>query len=1312
MRATLASLATLLTVALPTTASAVTINFDDSSAPCLFSQTSPLTTTYSGSGVTFSGGGWEVLDQCGGFGVSGHSSPNFLAWNVGVGGQSRTETITFSQEAQGVSLRLGTPQGGTATVTAFDASGSTLQTLNVPLSSSVNAATFSVIGIRTVTVQVPSGGYGVLDDLVFTLNSPPVADAGGPYGPVGQGSTVTLDGSGSTDSDGTITTWAWDCTDDGTYDVSGANAQCTYPDDGTYTVRLLVTDDDGSADDDTATVTITNAPPVADAGGPYSVNQGVSLTPDGSGSSDSDGTITTWAWDCDNDGTYETSSSSATGAACTWIDDGTYTLGLQVTDDDGDTANDTATVTVTNTQPVADAGGPYTVNQGVAVAIDGSASSDADGTIVTWAWDCDTDGTVDVTASSGSGSTCTWADDGTYTITLTVIDDDGATDTDTVTVTVTNTPHVADAGGPYTGYQSFPVAVDGSASIAADGVIVSWSWDCTTDGSTDATGATSACTYTAVGTYTITLTITDDDGATATDTATVTVSNTGPFADLGGPYSGDEGIAVTLDASGSSDPGGAITSYAFDCDGDGVYEVTTSSATTTCAYANEGTYTPGLEVTDDDGATATDTATVTIVNVPPALSNLVVPDGDEGSSLTFSVDDTDVAGDTVTISWDFGDGTTGTGSTTTHTYADDGTYTITVTATDDAGDATSLTDDSVIANVAPTLTSSPPVNALQGSLYSYQPTVLDPGDEVFTWTLSSSAPTGMTIDGDGLIEWTPTYDQSVDGSFSLVLTVDDGDGASDAQSWTITVNSLDTDGDGLPDEWEIANGLDPNDPNDGAADPDADGLTNLDEFGQGTDPSVYDGPSTPTPISPISGEEVASSTPDLLVQNATDPQTDVLVYEFEVYEDAALTVLVATSGPVVETVTETEWKVDVVLNENAEYFWRARASDPWVASAWSTTESFVVNEANEPPDVPVLTFPVDGQTVTSLTPEVVWLETTDIDGDAVTYDVEVYGANGNLVAFTEDVIGDGTEGRWTVDVALSEDAEYSWTARAVDEHGVEGDWSEAELFFLSTDNAAPSGVVFLEPVDSAEIQDTSPTLVATEGEDPEGSELTYEFAIDLVSTFDSADLVTGTVGGTGTGEVSWSLADDSITLPANTLVHARVRAVDEGGVASVPDIISFFVRGDNDPPTVPVLVTPIDGSVLENLGIFEVEDPTDPEGDAIFVDFMVAGDEELTEVIVSGEGVLVSGEGLTNWESVLDFQGTVWWSARACDAQGACSEWAGSWSFSVEGDGSAGDDDDSAGGSDGTGCDCSVASEGSPSAWLLLMLVPLVRRRR
>ena len=172
------------------------------------------------------------------------------------------------------------------------------------------------------------------------VNTPPVADAGGPYAGL-EGEAIAFDGSGSTDSDGTITAWLWDFGDGAT--STAASPSHAYASAGSYTVTLTVTDDDGAQDTDTAgaTVTAPNQAPVADAGGPYAGLEGEAIAFDGSGSSDSDGTIVGWLWDF---GDGATSTAASPGHA--YASAGSYTVTLTVTDDDGAQDTDTAPVTV------------------------------------------------------------------------------------------------------------------------------------------------------------------------------------------------------------------------------------------------------------------------------------------------------------------------------------------------------------------------------------------------------------------------------------------------------------------------------------------------------------------------------------------------------------------------------------------------------------------------------------------------------------------------------------------------------------------------------------------------------------------------------------------------------------------------------------------------------------------------------------------------------------------------------------------------------------------------------------------------------
>ncbi|NOZ67837.1 MAG: hypothetical protein GXP46_00985 [Deferribacteres bacterium] len=101
-----------------------------------------------------------------------------------------------------------------------------------------------------------------------------------------------------------------------------------------------------------------------------------------------------------------------------------------------------------------------------------------------------------------------------------------------------------------------------------------------------------------------------------------------PVADAGGPYSGSVGEPVMLDAGNSHDPDGQIVTYRWDCDNDGIYELTTSSPALEHTWNYEYDGVINLMVTDNDGLSATDTATVEIKVSAQELCGDLDNDGD------------------------------------------------------------------------------------------------------------------------------------------------------------------------------------------------------------------------------------------------------------------------------------------------------------------------------------------------------------------------------------------------------------------------------------------------------------------------------------------------------------------------------------------------------------------------------------------------------------------------------------------------------------------------------------------------------------
>ncbi|MGA1867729.1 MAG: right-handed parallel beta-helix repeat-containing protein [bacterium] len=241
--------------------------------------------------------------------------------------------------------------------------------------------------------------------------------------------------------------------------------------------------------------------------------------------------------------------------------------------------------------------------------------------------------------------------------------------------------------------------------------------------------------------------------------------------------------------------------------------------------------------------------------------------------------------------------------------------------------------------------------------------------------------------------------------------------------------------------------------------------------------TANDPPSAPNISWPADNSEISIQQPTLIVTNAMDIDFDPLTYFFELdkkdtYDSPLLTKSSETQeGP--DGITS--WAL-TELDDNAMYYWRARAYDGKTYSDWSITRSFFINLFNDPPSIPTINNPGDNSEVTTIRPTLIINPSTDVDLDNITYDFELY-SDDALSNKVSSINGAGSS--WNIDIDLTNNAHYYWRVRAVDEHGLASEWSSSAVFNVNSPGIEV--IIYVSQEISASAQSLQTVEVEVEG---------------------------------------------------------------------------------------------------------------------------------------------------------------------------------------------------------------------------------------
>lgn len=341
-------------------------------------------------------------------------------------------------------------------------------------------------------------------------------------------------------------------------------------------------------------------------------------------------------------------------------------------------------------------------------------------------------------------------------------------------------PQAVASGTPTSGSVPLSVTFTGSGSGGSSPYTYSWNFG---DGSAASTTQNPSHTYTVSGSYTAVLTVTDTTGASSTASVQIKASAAAALtaSASANPTSGVAPLSVTFTGSGSGGAPPYTYSWSY---GDGS---SGTGAATSHTYASVGNYSATLIVTDSSGAKSTQSVAISVLaSLPPLVVQVTGSPTSGAAPLSVAFTATTTSGTSpYTGTWDFGDGSTGSGMSASHSYSVAGSYKATVTVKDSSGRTgqastyVNVTGGassplSVVASTNVTGGAAPlPVTAfasIKGGTGTYS---------TVSWNLGD----GTTATGTSA---THTYTKA--GTYTLTVTVTDSGGNSAVNTTQVTVS--------------------------------------------------------------------------------------------------------------------------------------------------------------------------------------------------------------------------------------------------------------------------------------------------------------------------------------------------------------------------------------------------------------------------------------------------------------------------------------------------------------------------------------------